>query len=79
MSGYELSRFVNLTESDSEELTVRLCQDIISKPIVNNCCLQIFCEQCINELLETNNTCPCDRKSLNRSQLSSSQRLSRSL
>jgi hypothetical protein len=70
MSGYESSRFVGLSQTDSEELICSICQDIFRNPIVTNCCLQTFCEQCINDWLETNNTCPYDRKQLNRSQLS---------
>jgi hypothetical protein len=74
MSGYELNRFVDLSQSDAEEYTCRICQDIFRNPVVTNCCLQTFCEQCINDWLETNNTCPYDRKQLNRSQLSTAAR-----
>jgi hypothetical protein len=74
MSGYELSRFVDLTQNDAEEYTCIICQDIFRNPIVTNCCLQTFCKQCINEWLENNNTCPYDRKKLNRSQLSTPPR-----
>jgi hypothetical protein len=74
MSGYELSRFVELSQSECEEYTCSICQDIFRNPVVTNCCLQTFCEQCINEWLETNKTCPYDRKPLNRSELSSPPR-----
>ncbi len=70
MSGYELSRFVDLSKNDSEEYTCSICHDILRNPVVTNCCFQTFCEQCINEWLGTNNTCPYDRKKLNKSQLS---------
>jgi hypothetical protein len=74
MSGYELSRFVDLSRNDSEEYICSICQDIFRNPVVTNCCLQTFCEQCINDWLETNNTCPYDRKPLNKSQLSTAPR-----
>jgi hypothetical protein len=74
MSGYELSRFIDLSQSDAEEYTCSICHDIFRNPVVANCCLQTFCEQCINDWLKTNNTCPYDGKQLNRSQLSRSQR-----
>ncbi len=70
MSGYELSRFVDLSQSDAEEYTCSICKDIFRNPVVTNCCLQTFCEQCINDWLEKNNTCPYDRKELNKNQLS---------
>ncbi len=70
MSGFELSRFVNLSQSESEDYICSICQDIFRDPVVTNCCLQTFCKQCINEWLETNNTCPYDRKQLKGSQLS---------
>ncbi len=74
MPGYELSRFVELSQSEIEEYTCSICHDILRNPFVTNCCLQTFCEQCINDWLEKNNTCPYDRKQLNRSQLSSPPR-----
>jgi len=70
MSGYELNRFIDISQSDSEELTCSICHDIFRNPVVTNCCLQTFCEQCINDWLEKNNTCPYDRKELNKNQLS---------
>jgi hypothetical protein len=77
MSGYELSRFVDLDQSDAEELTCSICQDILRNPVFTHCCSQTFCEQCINDWLETNNRCPYDRKYLNKSQLLRSQRFER--
>jgi hypothetical protein len=73
MPGYELSRFVGMDQSYAEELTCSICQDILRNPVFTNCCLQTFCEQCINDWLQTNNTCPYDRKALSNSQLSRSQ------
>jgi hypothetical protein len=69
MSGYELIRFVDLSESDAQEYTCSICQGIFCNPVVTNCCLQTFCKQCINDWLEINNTCPYDRQTLSRSQL----------
>jgi E3 ubiquitin-protein ligase NRDP1 len=74
MSGYDLSRFIGLSQSESEELICSICQGIFRNPVVTNCCLQAFCEQCINNWLENNNTCPYDRQPLNRSQLLPSAR-----
>jgi hypothetical protein len=74
MSGYEINRFVDLSQSDAEELTCSICQDIFRNPVVTKCCLQTFCEQCINDWLLTNNNCPFDRKPLERSHLSRSAR-----
>ncbi len=70
MSGFELNRFVELSQDDFEELKCGICREILRKPVVTNCCLQTFCEQCINEWLESNNTCPYDRKELKSSELS---------
>jgi hypothetical protein len=62
MSGYELSRFVDLSQSDAEEYTCSIYQDIFRIPVVTSCCLQTFFEQCINDWLKTINTCPYDMK-----------------
>jgi hypothetical protein len=64
MTGFELNRFVGLTNNESEEYTCSICQDILRDPIVTNCCLHTFCKECMNSWLETNNTCPFDRKKL---------------
>ena len=74
MPGYDLSRFVYLTETEKTELTCSICQDIFKNPIFTNCCLQTFCEDCIQEWLQNNSTCPYDRKDLDSSQLTRSPR-----
>ncbi len=69
MPGYESERFVNLSQSEKCELTCSICQDIFRCPVVANCCLQTFCEECINDWLKTNKSCPYDRKELKPNQL----------
>ncbi len=69
MPGYELDRFVGLTETEKTEMICSICHDILKNPVVTNCCLQTYCEECINEWLKTNAICPNDRKQLNASQL----------
>ncbi|CAG2170728.1 unnamed protein product [Oppiella nova] len=69
MSGYNIDRFVNLSETERDELTCSLCLDILCCPVVSPCCSQMFCECCINEWLQTNNTCPYDRIALTKSGL----------
>jgi hypothetical protein len=64
MPGYELERFVDLTQIEKAELTCSICQDIFRCPVVTNCCLQTFCEDCIIGWINANNTCPFDRKKL---------------
>ncbi len=34
MSGFELSRFVNLSQSESEDYICSICQDIFRNPVV---------------------------------------------
>ncbi|CAG2173369.1 unnamed protein product [Oppiella nova] len=69
MSGYNIDRFLNLSESERDELTCSICQDILCCPVVSPCCLQMYCEGCIHDWLHTNNTCPQDRKPLTTSGL----------
>ncbi|XP_054161300.1 E3 ubiquitin-protein ligase NRDP1-like [Oppia nitens] len=64
MPGYDCDRFVNLSPADRAELTCSICQDIFYCPVIAQCCRQTFCEDCINNWLSTNNTCPYDRKTL---------------
>ncbi|XP_054153477.1 uncharacterized protein LOC128952157 isoform X2 [Oppia nitens] len=70
MPGYDCDRFVNLSLADRAELTCSICQDIFCCPVIAQCCLQTFCEDCINNWLSTNNTCPYDRKTLTSATLS---------
>jgi len=69
MPGYELDRFVDLTETEKTELVCSICQDIFKNPVFTSCCSQTFCEECINEWLEKNASCPYDRKELSANQL----------
>ncbi|CAG2177811.1 unnamed protein product [Oppiella nova] len=64
MPGYNIDRFVDMSESERDEMQCSICQDILRDPVVAPCCLQMFCEQCINEWLNTETTCPHDRKVL---------------
>ncbi|XP_054163770.1 E3 ubiquitin-protein ligase NRDP1-like [Oppia nitens] len=64
MPGYDINRFVNLSQTDRDELVCIICKDIMCSPLVAQCCQQAFCEECINRWLESNNTCPYDRKPL---------------
>ncbi len=70
MPGYELSRFIDLSEKDAQEYTCSICRDIFRNPIVANCCLQTFCKECIDQWLEAHNKCPFDRRELTKKQLS---------
>ncbi|CAG2175747.1 unnamed protein product [Oppiella nova] len=70
MSGYDISRFPNLSEMEKSEYTCSICQDIFCCPMITPCCLQTFCEDCITGWLQNNNTCPYDRKRLSFDKLS---------
>ncbi len=74
MPGYEIDRFVNLSPNEKVELICSICQDILRCPVVTNCCLQSFCDDCIKDWLKDNNTCPYDRKNLTTDQLSRAPR-----
>ena len=74
MPGYYADRFVDLSKSDKAELTCSICQDIFCSPVVAQCCLQTFCEGCIDDWLKTNTTCPYDRKSLSLDKLTRAPR-----
>src|SRR6266487_7191224 len=75
MPGYDLSRFVNLSKSEKESLVCLICQDIFKNPIVAPCCLQTYCDDCIRDWLKTNPTCPNDRQSLTKNQLTRAPRM----
>ncbi|CAG2103820.1 unnamed protein product, partial [Medioppia subpectinata] len=64
MPGYDSERFVDLSQSDKEELMCSICQDILCAPVVAKCCRQTFCEDCINNWLSSESTCPYDRQPL---------------
>ncbi|CAG2178327.1 unnamed protein product [Oppiella nova] len=64
-----------MSESERDEMQCSICQDILRNPVVAPCCLQMFCEQCINEWLNTETTCPHDRKVLNIDSLTRPPRL----
>ncbi|CAG2170990.1 unnamed protein product [Oppiella nova] len=75
MPGYESERFVSLCQSDREEFSCSICQDILRAPVVAKCCRQTFCEDCITNWLSAETTCPYDRQPLNTDGLSHPPRL----
>jgi hypothetical protein len=64
MPGYSKQRFVELSETEDEELTCGICLEIFKKPMVVQCCRQMFCHECITEWLRNKETCPHDRQKL---------------
>ncbi|CAG2183010.1 unnamed protein product [Oppiella nova] len=64
MAGYERERTVDLSDLERDELSCSICQDLLNRPVVAQCCLQMFCKDCIHNWLDSSNTCPYDRKPL---------------
>ncbi len=58
MTGYDLSRFVNLTEDQKNEMLCSICLAILKSP-VDTICGHTFCCDCINGWLnQYNESCP---------------------
>ncbi len=68
--GYDLSRFVDISDADEQDLSCGICHEMLSSPVVTQCCQQMFCKLCIEEWLKNSKTCPFDRKDLTISGLS---------
>ena len=64
MSGIDRQRVVGKSDEELDELTCGICQDILTDPVVTQCCRQTYCTACIHQWLIDNNTCPNDRKTL---------------
>ena len=62
-------QFVDLSESDEQDLSCGICHNILSSPVVTKCCQQMFCKICIEEWLKNSRTCPIDRQTMNLSDL----------
>ncbi|CAG2105876.1 unnamed protein product [Medioppia subpectinata] len=75
MPGYSSDRFPDLSAEDRDEYTCSICQEIFDCPVTTTCCLQTFCEHCINDWLQNNTTCPYDRKSLTKADLTRASRI----
>ena len=71
MPGYQLSRFVDLSNSEKELFVCLICDNILKIPVAVPCCSEIYCDDCVHQWLQTNTTCPCCRESLTESQLTS--------
>jgi len=70
MSDFDELKFL----SEYEEFQCGICQGILNNPHFTPCCQQTYCLECISEWLNTNNTCPYDRKQLHREDLRESER-----
>ncbi|CAG2105573.1 unnamed protein product, partial [Medioppia subpectinata] len=69
MPGFNIDRFADLAPGVLAEYTCSICRQILDTPVTTTCCLRAFCEDCINEWLQTNTTCPCDGQPLTANQL----------
>ena len=75
MSGHDKSKIVGHNPDDLDEFVCGICQDVLNKPVVTQCCRQSYCRQCIEEWLKGHNTCPNDRKPLTINRVSEAPRL----
>jgi hypothetical protein len=64
MSGFERSRFIDLSQSDCDEFTCGICLEILNNPIETKCCRKTYCKKCIITWINTNQLCPNDRRVL---------------
>ena len=64
MPGHDKSLIVGFDQDHLEEFICGICQDVLNKPVVTQCCRQSYCRQSITEWLTDQNTCPNDRSSL---------------
>ncbi|CAG2164436.1 unnamed protein product [Oppiella nova] len=75
MPGYDIRRFVGLSQREADEFTCGICLQIFREPTVVPCCRHTYCRECISRWLANTNTCPNDRRGLIASQLYDPQRL----
>ena len=62
-------KLTNIKERLNETLTERnckICYEDFSKPILVNCCQNVFCGKCILSWFQTKRTCPMCRKNVTR-------------
>ena len=64
MPGHDKTRIVGLEQNQLEEFVCGICQDVLNKPVVTQCCRQSYCRDCIEEWLRGHYTCPNDRQPL---------------
>ena len=69
MPGFDKNRFIGVSNEDLDQFTCSICLEVFKNPVFSRCCLQTYCRDCINHWLEIHKTCPNDRKSLSKSEL----------
>ena len=75
MPGHDKSKIVGHNPNDLDEFVCGICQDVLDKPVVTQCCRQSYCRQCIEEWLKGHQTCPNDSQPLTTNGLSEVPRL----
>ena len=73
--GYDRDRFIDLEEWEAEEYVCGICRDIVKSPVVLFCCYQTYCQDCINQWLTHNPSCPNDRRRLSRNNMAPAPKL----
>ena len=64
MPGHDKSKIVVRNPDDLDEFICGICQAVLNKPVVTQCCRQSYCKDCIEEWLRGHDTCPNDRQTL---------------
>ena len=67
--GFDIERFI---DSVDEELICPICESVLENPLQIIECEHVFCSDCITKWIQTGNqTCPCDRKTIQKDDLRS--------
>ena len=75
MSGHDKSKIVGWNQIHLDEFVCGICNDVLNKPVVTQCCRQSYCRYCIDEWLRGHYTCPNDRMPLTINGVSEAPRL----
>src|SRR5690349_20473752 len=78
MPGIDKNRIVGHDSQQLDEFSCGICLDVLNRPMVTDCCRQMYCKDCIEVWLSRPNQpkiCPNDRKALTAQQLREAPRV----
>lgn len=75
--GFDVTRFVKCDDLDDFKCTI--CLEIWKEPVFVRGCEHVFCRECIGYWMQRGNSCPEDRKTIERADLIEPNRFFRNL
>lgn len=72
--GFDITQFLE-SEKIKSDLICSICSDVLKAPVIIDGCEHVFCRECLEKWMDSNEICPLDRNSTPKGRIRSAPRI----